>query len=121
MDTWLIVLIVAAIALLVIAGSAILFSQRRSRRLREEFGPEYESTMIRTGSRREAEAELEARRRRVEKLRLKEISPVRAQEYAERWRIVQGASVSIGVAYPPGGMLYQRMGFGRRGQQGRSG
>ena len=45
------------------------------------------------GNRGKAEAELDARRKRVEKLRLKEISPMRAQEYAERWRIVQGRFV----------------------------
>lgn len=95
MDMLLIVAIIAVIVvLLVVAGIAwFASSRRRTSELREGFGPEYDRALRQGGGRRQAEAELEARRKRVEKLHLKEISPVRAQEYAERWRIVQGRFV----------------------------
>lgn len=94
MDT-LLILAIAAVAVLVLVVAAVAWyaaDRRRSSELREGFGPEYDRA-LRQGSRRQAEQELEARRKRVEKLHLKQISPVRAQEYAERWRIVQGRFV----------------------------
>lgn len=95
MDTLLILAIVAVVfLLLVVAATAWLASSRkRTSKLQRGFGPEYDRAVRKGSSRRQTEAELDARRKRVEKLHLKEISPVRAQEYAERWRIVQGRFV----------------------------
>lgn len=95
MSTILILAIIAAIAVVVgvVVIAAMASSRGRTSRLRAGFGPEYDRAIRTGGSRRQAEKELEARQKRVEKLRLKEISPVRAQEHAERWRIVQGRFV----------------------------
>lgn len=94
MDTLLILALVTIGVLLVIAAVAWWAADRRkSAQLREGFGLEYDRALRHGGSRRRAEADLDARRKRVEKLHLKEISPIRAQEYAERWRIVQGRFV----------------------------
>jgi hypothetical protein len=45
------------------------------------------------GDRAKAEAELAARKARVEKLRIKQLSPGDAQRYAEQWRAVQARFV----------------------------
>ena len=94
MDTIWIILIIAGVALLVAGAVAWWVADRkRSERLREGFGLEYDRALRHGGSRRRVEADLEARQKRVEKLQLKELSPIRAQEYAERWRVVQGRFV----------------------------
>jgi hypothetical protein len=93
-DTLLILVLVTIGVLLAVAVLAWWAAdRRRSAQLRKGFGLEYDRALRHGGSRRRAEADLDARRKRVEKLRLKEISPIRAQEYAERWRIVQGRFV----------------------------
>jgi hypothetical protein len=102
MDTIWMVAIIAAV-LLLLAGAAGWWwakDRKRSKSLREGFGLEYDRTLKQSGGRRKAEAELEARRKRVERLQLKEISPIRAQDFAERWRIVQGRFVD-----DPGGAV----------------
>ncbi len=65
---------------------------------RSSFGPEYERTVRETDDRRRAEAELEARRRRVEDLDLRDIQPDDATRYASAWKAVQGRFVDD----PPG-------------------
>jgi hypothetical protein len=89
---WIIAIIVV-IAVLAVAVAWIGAGRAHSNALREGFGLEYDRALMRGGSRRRSEAELDARRRRVRSLHLRDISPIRAQEYAERWRIVQGRFV----------------------------
>jgi hypothetical protein len=92
METTTIILIVAlAIAVGLIA--VLLFSRLRSQRLRERFGPEYERTLRETDDRRRAEAELEARQRRVQKLDIREIALDEATRYAQAWKVVQARFV----------------------------
>jgi len=89
MDTWAIVLIVA-VAALVTVGAIWLFSRKkRTETLRDNFGPEYGTTVARTGSRSEAENELSARRERVGKYEIRTLSPTEQQGYSQAWTSVQ--------------------------------
>jgi hypothetical protein len=93
MDTW--VWIVIAIAAVVVLG-IVLWSALRSRRtktLREGFGPEYDRTVAEAPSKREAEAELEERRKRREELDIRPLSPGARERYVEEWREVQARFV----------------------------
>src|SRR5207302_827187 len=63
--------------------------RRHSARLRAAFGPEYEHTLRKTGDRRRAEAELEARRQRRETLDIRELEPSARDSYRQRWQKVQ--------------------------------
>jgi len=88
MDAWVwIVIAMAALAIIVIAVLAWL--QTRRRRLRETFGPEYERAVADAPTRKEAEAELEERRKRREELEIRPLSPETAERYGHEWEGVQ--------------------------------
>ena len=83
-----IIIAVLAIALVLVVAFA-LWRSRRSRRLRDQFGPEYERTLEEAGKRGAAERELERRRHRVEKLTLRDLDPEERRDFGRRWRAVQ--------------------------------
>ncbi len=76
-----VILVVAAL----LAGLSVI---RRRRRLRDRFGPEYDRAVSEHG-RREAEAELAERERRVRQLDIKPLSPTARAQYASEWTAVQ--------------------------------
>jgi hypothetical protein len=80
----------AIIAALVVAvGLWFVMETRRRRRLRARFGPEYERTVHDVGSVRRAEAALEARAKRVERLQIRALSAADSARFAETWRELQ--------------------------------
>ncbi len=88
----------AAIAIgVVVVVAAILIwlylSRRRSQRLRQRFGPEYERVTRRQGDTRAAEKVLEMRARRVEKLDIRPLNREEAVHFAEQWKRVQSRFV----------------------------
>lgn len=99
MDAWMWIGLVAA----VVAMAAVAFAawylmeqkkeQERSEVLREQFGPEYDRAVGRFGTRSEAEAQLEGRKERVEKLRLKEIPTEQRQRLQREWKDTQARFV----------------------------
>jgi hypothetical protein len=92
MQTIWIVLIVVAI--IVVAGIAWWAGQRRrSKRLQDRFGTEYDRTVQATGKKSDAESELEARQERVEALDIRPLDPGERTRFLERWRVVQAMFV----------------------------
>jgi hypothetical protein len=80
----------AIIAALVVAvGVWFVMETRRRRRLRARFGPEYERTVRDVGNVRRAEATLEARAKRVERLQIRALSAADSARFAETWRELQ--------------------------------
>lgn len=88
MPTWAWIVIVAAV---VVAAAGLYFAlmRRRTARLQERFGPEYDRTVERQGGRREAEAELGSRVERREKLEIRPLSIESRERYLVSWREVQ--------------------------------
>jgi hypothetical protein len=87
-------LLIFIIVLVVVAALVFLFSrQRRTARLREQFGPEYERTVAETGSRQAAEAELQDRRQRREKFEIAPLDSAARERYLEQWHLVQARFV----------------------------
>jgi hypothetical protein len=87
-------LLIFIIVLVVVAALVLLFSrQRRTARLRDQFGPEYERTVTETGSRHAAEAELDDRRHRLETLEIAPLDSAARERYLERWHLVQAQFV----------------------------
>jgi hypothetical protein len=88
-------LIVAIVVLVAIVVAVAWWSSQRRRtdRLRERFGPEYERTVESADSRRRAEAELEARQERIEALDIRTLSGPDRARFGERWRVVQALFV----------------------------
>ncbi|MCO1655818.1 hypothetical protein [Pseudonocardia humida] len=89
MDTTVIVLIVVIVVLALAAGGFVLARQRRSQRLREHYGEEYERSVEETGDRRSAEAALTERESRVRDLDIRELRPEEREGFTERWAAVQ--------------------------------
>jgi hypothetical protein len=89
MEAWMwIVIAVAAVVVIALVAWAMM-TRRRTEGLREQFGPEYDATVTEAESRRSAEAELEARRERRERLTLRALTPETRDRYAQQWRDVQ--------------------------------
>ena len=96
MDAWVwVVIAVAALAVLVIAVFAWLGARRR--RLQQTFGPEYDRALADAPTRKEAEAELEERRKQREELEIRPLSPEAAERYGHEWQGVQARFVDSPV------------------------
>jgi cytoskeletal protein RodZ len=95
---WVLIAIAAVIVLAVVLWGAL--RGRRTRTLKESFGPEYDRTVADAPSKREAEAELDERRKRREQLDVKPLSPEARDRHAEAWRTVQARFVD-----DPGGAV----------------
>jgi hypothetical protein len=87
MSTGAIIAIIVVI-LVVAALLAGLSAVNRRRRLRDRFGPEYDRAVSEHG-RREAEAELAERERRVRQLDIKPLTPTARAQYASEWTAAQ--------------------------------
>jgi Tfp pilus assembly protein PilX len=87
MSTGAIIAIIVVI-LIVVALLISLSAVRRRRRLRDRFGPEYDRAVSEHGK-REAEAELTERERRVRQLDIKPLAPTARAQYASEWSVVQ--------------------------------
>jgi len=89
MPVWAWILIaVGVVAVIALAASAML-ARRRSTQLQQRFGPEYERTLQRSSSKRDAEAELAGRQRRREQLDIRPLSARSRERYIERWQTLQ--------------------------------
>ena len=93
MDTWIWVVVIAAVVLVVASVAWAATRKRRTEELRNRFGPEYDRALARDGSRREGEAELRERVERHEALDIRPLSSETASRYRREWRDIQGAFV----------------------------
>ena len=84
--TW--VLLAVVVVLLLIIG-ILVARQQRSRRLKDEFGPEYGRVVAQRGDQRAAEKELADRRQRVGKFEMRDLDPEVRERYLERWAAAQ--------------------------------
>ncbi|SRR5579862_4058058 len=89
MPGWAWILVAVVVALFAAGLLWQLLSVRRTRQLRERFGPEYQRTVQSSGSKKEAEAELHARQQRRMQLDIRPLAPETRVRYLERWRRVQ--------------------------------
>jgi FtsZ-interacting cell division protein ZipA len=96
MDTGLLVAILVVIVLLALLAF-FAGRQRRSRRLQDHFGPEYDRTVEQAGDRRAAEAELVERTERHEQFDIVPLDPEARTRYLEAWRQTQAQFVDAPV------------------------
>jgi hypothetical protein len=95
--------IITAVAVLLVAGIAIVFSirKRKTERLRTQFGGvEYNRAVKEGGNRQKAEAVLDKRADRVESFHIQPLGPGDRTRFVESWRRVQARFVD-----GPGGAL----------------
>jgi hypothetical protein len=88
MQTWQIALLIVAVC--VAAGALwFYFDTRRSRHLRDRFGPEYDRTVSSMGDRRRAEAELARREAHVQKLDIRPLTASDRDRFQLEWKAIQ--------------------------------
>jgi hypothetical protein len=87
-------LIIAGLVLLILVlGGMLLMQRRRSSHLQSHFGPEYERALKETGDKRKAEAELEQREKRVQKLSIRPLDREHRERFTKEWRRTQAEFV----------------------------
>jgi len=87
-------LIAILVILVVVVLLAVLFGQRRrTQRLQQQFGPEYQRTVARTGDQRTAEADLTAREQRRREFDVVALEPAARDRYLEAWQTTQARFV----------------------------
>jgi len=85
---------VVVVAVIVVAAIVLLaLRKRRSAKLREHFGPEYDRVLQREGDPRKAEGVLEFREKRREKFKIRPLSSADRASFATRWNEVQARFV----------------------------
>jgi hypothetical protein len=94
MSTTTVLIVILVLAVLVIAGLAWkLFQKRHTKKLRSQFGPEYDRTIEQYGTATKAERDLEARQKRMQKVNIRPLTPPERERFAERWRAMQSRFV----------------------------
>ena len=91
MWVWVAIVVIAAVVLLAVISAG--FRTKRSRSLKERFGPEYDRVAADAPTKREAEAELKERERRRDEFELRELDPRQRDRYRTRWQEVQAEFV----------------------------
>lgn len=82
------IILAAVIAAITVAVWAFV-RRERTRKLRHQFGPEYERLSDQERSRSRAEALLEERQRRVEKYHIRALTREECDSFAVKWRAAQ--------------------------------
>jgi hypothetical protein len=86
--------IILAIVVILIGGAvAWIMMQRRTGELRKRFGPEYDRVISERGDARQAESELAARQKRVDRLDIHPIELAERERFTEAWRATQARFV----------------------------
>ena len=92
MEWWIWVLIALAVVAVVLFF-VMAASRRRRARLQDQFGSEYDRTVVDADSRRRAEGDLRGRLKEHRKLELRPLTPQAAAQYSEQWLVVQARFV----------------------------
>src|SRR5947207_15566127 len=93
MQYWQITAIAVIVAVIIAAAGWALYRQRRSRYLRDRFGPEYDRTITEFGDRGRAEAELAHRDQRVRNLKTRQLSLEDREKFRAQWKQCQALVV----------------------------
>ena len=87
----------AVAVILTVAVFAWLYVRRRRRsttaEMRQRFGPEYERAVGEQGPERRAEAQLAARQKRVEQLKIHDLDSAKRELFAGQWQVLQSRFV----------------------------
>ena len=86
-------IILAIVVILVVGAVAWIMMQRRTQELRKRFGPEYDRVISERGDARQAESELAARQKRVERLDIHPLELAERERFIEAWRATQSRFV----------------------------
>jgi hypothetical protein len=85
--------LIAVIVIALIAAVVVIVLRNRTRKLRAQFGPEYDRAVAETGNRLKAEAELERVEKRVKRYPLRKLTAVDRERFQQSWRAIQAMFV----------------------------
>jgi hypothetical protein len=83
------VIVIVVLALALIAAGVMLFQRRRTERLQDHYGPEYERSLSQAGNRRAAEAQLTEREKRHRELDIRDLRSEERDRFAASWADIQ--------------------------------
>jgi hypothetical protein len=86
-------LIIAAVVIAVALVAWLIFRKERSKKLRNQFGPEYSNAIQKYGNPTKAEDALLDRQKRIEKLHIHSLQPEERDRFAEQWHQLQSQFV----------------------------
>ena len=89
MDPETLIPVIIVVAALIVIAAVLITRQRKSKHLKEQFGPEYDRAVDQHGNARNAEVILLEREKRVEKFSLRPLTPSDRERYAEEWAAIQ--------------------------------
>lgn len=92
MQPWMIAILVGS---LVVAAAVawLIYDRRRSTRLQDHFGPEYNRAVLSSGNRRQAEADLARREAVAKELRARPLHPSDRERFLSEWKMCQAQFV----------------------------
>jgi hypothetical protein len=94
METTTFIIIVSVILIATVGiAAAIFLRKRKTKKLRTRFGPEYARAVQESGGRRQGEAGLQEREKRVEGFAIRPLTPSDRERYIASWRKVQAQFV----------------------------
>jgi len=94
MDTMTSVIVLSVILIAAVGIAAVIFlEKRKTRKLRTRFGPEYARVVQESGGRRQGEAGLQEREKRVEGFAIRPLEPTDRERYIASWHKVQAQFV----------------------------
>lgn len=93
MSTPMLILVILVAFLIGGAAAFALFTAQRTRRLKDRYGDEYDRTVRSLGSRQRAEADLDSRARRVERMDIRSLTSAEHERFAHEWRATQARFV----------------------------
>ncbi|PKO15075.1 MAG: hypothetical protein CVU39_11970 [Chloroflexi bacterium HGW-Chloroflexi-10] len=91
MNIEILILVLVVVAIFLAAALGVVFASRnkRSQKLRDKFGPEYDLTVKNVGDQRKAEETLDEREERVTKLNIRDLKITERDAYSEEWQKIQ--------------------------------
>ena len=95
MDTQTLIILLAVVVGLLVVGIVawLVIRGRRSQKLREKYGPEYDRTVESAGSEKKAQTELNDRQKHVATLKIRPLSASERERYLGDWKTVQAKFV----------------------------
>jgi hypothetical protein len=92
-NTQTLALVITVAVILVAFVAWLAWSAVQTKRLRERFGPEYDATLKRLGSKAKAEKELRQREKRVATFEIVPLAPAEVTKFSTAWARLQGSFV----------------------------
>lgn len=86
--TTVIILVVGAVL------AYVFYFRQRTRRLKEDFGPEYNRAVEEVGNRKQAEDVLENRQERIESFQIRKLEPEERDQFLEKWKTIRADFVN---------------------------